>query len=355
MAYVRVPAAWGVWLAAAFVVLPFHAKAQTRSPGNAFDPDYVLDYSNRITARAYISTKYNTLQLVADRGAKDLVFRPNNKVNFGLGLSYRSVTLNIGVGIPGVNKDQDKYGQTRYLDAQANVYTKRWATNIFLQRFRGYYLDTYIKEELGWQQPTFFPTRPDLVQFNLGASTVHVFNNDRFSYRAAFNQDAWQRRSQGSLLAGGYLTYFHLRADSSLVPTPLDPQFPDGLQMRRGGFLDLGPSAGYAYTLVVRKHLFVTASMVLGMGLSLQRATTKLRSGEDLRTVAGLGWHTQVRAAAGYNSARYFFGISFNQENIGYLIDERSSFHWSVGNTRFTVAKRFGMGIRQLERRLPQL
>lgn len=332
------------------------AHAQQPTDRNRFDSLYVRDYSHILTVRAYISTKYNTLQLTAGNGAKDLLFRPNNKVNFGVGASYRSLTLNIGVGIPGVNKDQDKYGETRYLDAQANVYTKHWATNIFLQRFKGYYLDTYTKEELGWQQATFYPTRPDLVQFNLGASTVHIFNNDRFSYRAAFNQDAWQRRSQGSFLAGGYLTYFHLRADSSLVPTQLLPQFVDGLQIRRGGFLDIGPSAGYAYTLVLGEHVFITASMVFGAGLSFQRAATVVATArEDLRTVAGLGWHGQFRAGAGYNSARYFIGFSFNQENIGYLIDERSSFHWGVGNFRFNVAKRFGDPAAVLDRKLRRL
>lgn len=343
-------------IAGALAINALCSASQPAAGRNSFDTAYVKDYSHILTGRVYSSTKYNKLQLGGLRGTKALIFRPNNKINFGIGASYRALTLNIGVGIPGVNKDQDKYGQTRYLDAQANIHTKRWATNLFLQRFRGYYISSYTKEELGWQQGTRFPTRPDLTQFNLGASTVHIFNNDRFSYRAAFNQDAWQRRSQGSFLAGGYLTYFHLRADSSIVPSQLSNLYEGGLRMRRGGFLDLGPSAGYAYTLVIAEHFFLTGSVVVGAGLSAQRAATAADNGrEDLKTVAGVGWHGQFRAGAGYNSARYYAGVSFNQENIGYLIDDRSSFYWSVGNIRLNVVKRFKIGHTEVGRKIRQV
>ncbi|MCB0774268.1 MAG: DUF4421 family protein [Flavobacteriales bacterium] len=339
-----------LFLAAWSFCLMSHAEDRSRSDG--FDSAYVHDYSHMLTGRFYVSTKYNKLKLGGLGGVPALVYKPNNKVNFGLGASYRSITLNIGVGIPGLNKDQDEKGETKYLDAQATIHTKRWATNLFLQRFQGYYLEPYTKEELVWQQSTWYPTRPDLVQYNLGVSTVHVLNNDRFSYRAAFNQDAWQRKSQGTPLVGGYFTYFHLKADSSLVPDVLAKRYETGLHLRRGGFMDVGASLGYAYTLVVQEHWFITASLVFGGGLSAQRAA--LSTGpeqEELRTSAGLGWHSQYRAGAGYNSERYFAGISINQENIGYVMGERDSFYWSVGNIRLNIAKRIGVELPSIARR----
>lgn len=313
-------------------------------PGNkGFDTTYVKDYSRQITGRTYLSTKYNRLRLVGMRRAQAITYKPNNKFNIGVGASYKALTLNIGVGIPGLNKDQEKYGTTRYLDAQANIHTKRWATNLFLQGFRGYYISSHTKEELGWAQATLYPTRPDIEEYNFGVSTVHIFNNDRFSYRAAFNQDAWQRKSQGSFLAGGYITYFRLRSDSSLVPVRLATYFEPGLHLVRAGFTDLGLNFGYAYTLVVREHFFLTASNVLGVGISAQRATTVEQERKDVRTAFGPGWHTQLRIATGYNSARFYVGISFNQENIGYLVDERDRFNWGVGNVRLNIAKRFSL------------
>lgn len=322
-------------------------QVQAQLPGTpknkGFDSTYVKDYSRQVTGRAYLSTKYNRMRLVGMRQAPAITYKPNNKFNIGVGASYRAITLNIGVGIPGLNKDHEKFGTTRYLDAQANIHTKRWATNLFLQGFRGYYISSYTKEQLGWTQASLYPTRPDIREYNFGVSTVHIFNNDKFSYRAAFNQDAWQRKSQGSFLAGGYITYFRLRSDSSLVPVRLAASFEPGLHLVRAGFTDLGLNFGYAYTVVVREHFFLTASTVLGAGISAQRATTVEQQRKDVRTAFGPGWHTQLRAATGYNSARFYIGISFNQENIGYLVDERDRFYWGVGNIRLNFAKRFSL------------
>ncbi|MEO7082275.1 MAG: DUF4421 family protein, partial [Flavobacteriales bacterium] len=79
--------------------------AQSDKARDTFDTAYVKDYSHILTSRFYLSTKYNKLQLGGLKSARALIFRPNSKINFGFGASYRSLTLNIGVGIPGLNKD----------------------------------------------------------------------------------------------------------------------------------------------------------------------------------------------------------------------------------------------------------
>ncbi len=346
----RMPLLRTLFLLFLFLLTATQVHAQRPRKASGFDTAYVHDYSHIVTGRFYLITKYNRMRFGAN-GAPDLVYQPNNRYNFGLGVSYRSLTLNIGVGIPGINVDQHKYGATKYLDAQANVYTKRWATNLFLQRFAGYYTPSYSKDELGWVQDTELATRGDLVQWNIGASTVKILNNDRFSYRAAFNQDAWQRKSQGSWLVGGYLTYFALQADSSLVPQALADRFEDGLHMRKGRFWDIGPMGGYAYTWVYRDHWFVTGSGVVGAGLSAQRVETK-EPDEQTRTstVTGPGWHLQVRAGAGYNSRNHYFGMSWTQENILYLVDARDRFSWTVGNVRVNFVKRFNRRLDRMDR-----
>ncbi|MFT3886045.1 MAG: DUF4421 domain-containing protein [Flavobacteriales bacterium] len=323
-----------------------------RTRVDTFDTTYVHDYSRILTGRLFLSTKYNRLRLGTGTGLKDLEYRPNNRINFGVGASYRALTLNIGVGVPLLNRDDAIRGRTHYIDAQANIHTKRWATNLFLQRFAGYFVSSHTLPELGWVQNTTYPTRPDLREFNVGVSSVHIFNNDRFSYRASFNQDAWQRKSQGSWLLGGYATYFHLGADSSLVPTLLDAQFEDGLHLRRGSFWDVGPMGGYVYTFVLHEHWFLTGSAVLGIGASLQHAETDPVGSAQLRwsTDVGPGFHVQLRAGMGYNSSTHYFGLSFNQENIGYLIDARDRFSWAVGNVRLNFVQRFNTRIGFMDR-----
>ncbi|HNK42754.1 MAG TPA: hypothetical protein PL002_16320, partial [Flavobacteriales bacterium] len=64
-------------ISASFLVPCMLVHAQQPADRNRFDSLYVKDYSHILTLRAYISTKYNSLQLTAGNGAKDLLFRPN--------------------------------------------------------------------------------------------------------------------------------------------------------------------------------------------------------------------------------------------------------------------------------------
>lgn len=328
------------------------AWGQRPRPDSAFDTAYVHDYSHILATRVYLSTKDNRMVLGSVPGAQNLVYQPNNRINMGVGASYRAITLNLGFPVPGINADDEVVGRTRYLDAQANILTQRTATNLFLQGFSGYYVSSHGHDQVNWPADHARPYRPDVRQFNLGVSTVRILNSDRFSYRASFNQDAWQRRSQGSWLIGGYATWFTMIGDSSLVPTALREEFTAAMDMRRGTFADLGPMGGYAYTLVWRAHWFLTISGVAGAGLSGQWLRQPQGEGERLHRRAGPGWHAQVRASMGYNSRRWYAGVGYNQERIGYLLEGQRGVQWMVSNLRFNVVRRFNTRIPFMDRRI---
>jgi hypothetical protein len=92
------------------------SQARTQKHAELFDSLYGNDYSYILTGRFYLSTKDNAFAL-RSRGGRDLVYRPNNQINWGLGASYRAITLNIGIRIPLINDNDAIYGNTRYFDA----------------------------------------------------------------------------------------------------------------------------------------------------------------------------------------------------------------------------------------------
>lgn len=328
--------------------------AQEPKHKEPFDTLYVKDYSTILTARAYFSTKNNAFALLSRNSGRNLSYHPNNQINWGLGASYRALTLNIGIRMPWVNNNDYKFGKTRYLDAQANIHTKRTATNLFMQVFTGYHLQDYTLAEVGWPALAELPYRPDVRQFNIGFSSLRITNNDRFSYRASFNQDAWQKKSQGSWLFGGYMTFFGVRADSSLVPTAIQDRFSPEVRISRGDLFDAGPMGGYVYTFVHRQHWFLTLSTVAGGGIALQGLSYAENFGEteQRRNDAGVGWRLQFRAGAGYNSQRHYVGLSVNQERVGHLLDDRERFTWNVNNIRLNFVRRFNMKVKFMDRGL---
>ncbi len=331
------------------LVIPSCLFAQ--DPNSGYDSTYVLDYTHILTARLYTSTKVNSFTFSDNTTGSELVYRPNNRVNLGFGASYRAFTLNIGIGFKFLNRDDAAKGTTQYFDAQGNMFGRKWVTNLFFQSYKGYYIDGRSKDSLGWDVQTDLPYRGDIRQSNFGFSSLHVFNNERFSYRAAFNQDAWQLRSAGSWLLGGYLTFYDIRSDSSLVPAALVDLFDTTLQFRSGSFLDLGVMGGYAHTFVISGHWFITGSLALGVGptfYSKQLDSPENGGGTDDRRAAGL--HGQGRLALGRNGPATCIALSYNNENVVYAMGDGEDFGWNVGNFRINLAHRFGVRVKQVDK-----
>ena len=86
-------------------------------------------------------------------------------------------------------------------------------------------------------------------------------NVDRFSYRAALTENDVQTKSAGSLLFGGEAYYGSIKGDSSLVPVEVRGNFSQ-FGVDKINFFSIGPGIGYAYTLVIEKHFYITGSAI---------------------------------------------------------------------------------------------
>ncbi|MBK8498802.1 MAG: DUF4421 domain-containing protein [Flavobacteriales bacterium] len=311
-----------------------------------FDSSYVLDYTHMLTVRAYFSTKFNAMDVDDRKLASHIEYRPNTNVNFGLGASYRAFTLNLGVGVPALNRDDSLRGDTKYLDAQGNMYGRRFAINLFAQIYRGYYIDQLSFP--GYSLDTSYADalredrlRPDIRQRNFGASVMHILNNRCFSYRAAFNQDAWQRRSAGSWLVGGNFVYQGVRAERSVIPSAIDSLWREPLRFRRIDQVEFGGMGGYAHTFVVQQRWYFSITACVGLGLVRNGSSVQSPEGYEQRTHWGGNLRTQARMAAGYNSARTNVGISYVNEQSQTSLAPSAVYGWSVGNFRIFFVKRF--------------
>src|SRR5690606_35489411 len=101
----------------------------------------------------------------------------------------------------------------------------------------------------------------------IGASVFRLLQPHKLSYRAAFLQTEWQKKSAGSWLLGWEVYVGRVKSDSAFIPSTLSSQFEHGL-IRQIRFLEFGPGAGYAYTWVWAQNFFVTASATVNGDLS---------------------------------------------------------------------------------------
>ncbi|KYP13136.1 DUF4421 domain-containing protein, partial [Flavihumibacter sp. CACIAM 22H1] len=226
------------------------------------DSTYIQTYDSMLTGRFYFSRKYTSIHLGAAKSIANLRYRPNTTLNMGIGATYRSFTLNLAYGFPFLNPEKGK-GNTRYLDLQSHIYPRNWTIDFFGQFYKGYFLSP---RGLGSNDLQRYYLRPDLGISLFGLAVYNLRNGERFSYRAAFLQSEWQKKSAGTLLFGGEVYAGSVSGDSVLVPSSIADQY-DQREVRKIRFLELGPGAGYAYTFVVKKHWFLTGAATLNMDI----------------------------------------------------------------------------------------
>lgn len=270
----------------------------------------------------------------------NLDYQPNTTLNFGIGATAKGFTLNLAYGFDVLNEDVGK-GTTKYLDLQSHVYTRKYVIDFFGQFYNGLYLNN--TKDLNPESEVPFYLRPDIRLRLFGVSFQEVMNARKFSYAAPFVQNEYQKKSAGSFLIGGETSFIYATADSSFIPSFLN----DSLFQEFNGIMQLtsfqfGPSAGYAYSIIVRKHLFITASV----NLSLLIASTAYELDED---ESFQEWqfnpNFSSRIAIGYNSPKWYLGAQLVQNTTRVKsVEETITGAFGVGNVRINYVKRFLMG-----------
>lgn len=318
---------------------------QTRAQGQLIDlltvgsdSTCVSDQSDRLLLRAFVMQKFNKYTLGQQNIADNITYRANNNYHLGLGFHYKWLGVNASFKLPYFNKA--KYGETKFFDLQSYLYLSRFAVDVYLLSYKGYYLsNSHILQKPA--QPGELHLREDLRTGNYGLNFQYIFNHQKFSYRAAFIQNACQVRSAGTWLAGFTLNYTRAKADSAIVPRNLvNSDFYAGQDFNKTSAVVLAFNGGYAYTQVIGKHFFFTGAVLAGMGFNYVALKTDATGRHDARL--HLQVHAILRGALGYNTERDFIGLQYinyiHRNNMPVLDGWQQS---QAGNIRLTYARRF--------------
>jgi len=279
------------------------------------DTSYYEIYPNKLTTRLYLSQKYLHINVPNTGGQADMEYKANPKLNLGIGVTWHNLSLNVFKGFAFLNNKDDAKGETKGLDVQLHLFPRKWAIDVLALFPKGFYLDP---KGYAAANASSYYYRPDIKFDLMGISAYRLPNKEKFSYRAAIVQNEWQKKSAGSVLYGGEAFYGTIQGDSALVPKKVENGFAQA-GVDNIHFLNIGPGVGYAYTLVLAKHFFVTGSVIGNLDISFtteKRATTK-----DNKVAVSPA--TVYKAGIGYNSSSW--NVSANWAGNGLWIDGASS------------------------------
>jgi len=298
------------------------------------DTTYYETFPQKTTVRLYLSKKYVHLNFPSNGSTDDLEYKANPKLNLGAGITIKNISINLFNGFSFLNKNSDEKGKTKGFNFQVHLYPRKWAIDLLYVSPKGYHLEP---AGMAGVPPGIYYYREDVKTTFFGISAYQVPNKERFSYRAALLQTEWQKRSAGSIIYGGEFHHGTVQGDSALIPAFYSSKFPQS-GINKINVLSFGPGAGYAYTLVMAQHFFITGSVVINLDVNFIREEDEVRKEKNV----SLNPSNVFKAAAGYNGKKWNISANWTGSSIsmqGSLTPDNYKF--SSGNVRLVVAHKF--------------
>jgi hypothetical protein len=315
----------------AFIICSLALNAQKKKIQN--DSTYYETFPDKLNIRIYLSQKYVHLNIPSGGDISDLEYKANRKLNLGAGFSYRGITINIFNGFSFLNTKDEPKGKTTGLGLQIHFYPQKWAIDLIAELPKGFHLEP---EGMSGAAANNYYYRADVKSNLYGISAYRVPNKEKFSYRAAISQTEWQKKSAGSFLYGGGIFHGMVQGDSALIPALLKSKYPE-TDVKKITYTTLGPGVGYAHTLVIDQHFFVTGSLVLNANVNFVS-----EEGTQKEKKTSFNGSDVFKAAIGYNSATWNF--SANWLGHGLWIKGPSTnenYFFPSGQVRVVVAHKF--------------
>jgi hypothetical protein len=278
------------------------------------EPKRFTDESHKILLSTGILYKSYNITVENVSTGKILRLDPTGSVNLGFGFNYKWFGIAFSFGLPSNQKDKEEFGETQKRDYQINIYTDAFVAQGNMQRYKGFHASEITEGSNGIVNGfAQTPIISSLETYSLGASAWYFFNNKKFSYKAAYVRNAIQTKSAGSTIVGLYYNLDVANANSSI-----GDNLPDSIQndFDVAGYRSrtIGISAGYSYTWVIKKKLYVNGTFVPGIGLK----NVSLETGSNTIEIKdGFTGRLAFNFAMGYEAKHFLVGLrTFNSSRM---------------------------------------
>lgn len=303
-----------------------------------YDTSYYEIFNNKLILVPAFSKKTNGFVLNAPDAPFRIKYFTNTPPGIGFNFSYDYVSFSLSIGSGIFDKSHDEKGKTKSLNFATTVNARKFLIDFYLQQYKGLYMGDNKKPDYT-TDPYYL--RPDIKTQLFGVNAKYLVNNRKFSLKAPFVSNAWQKKSAGSLLLGAEILYGRVKGDSAFVPQYVSADFPNN-DVFKFNYLMFGPAAGYAYTLVIKKHFFVTG--IAAANTDVARITEE-KSGKGSSSYWRFEPTVDARAAVGYNSRDWQASASYMTRRI-FLNGENkdATYQLYTDNFRVSVIRRLNPG-----------
>ena len=265
------------------------------------DTNYIDFEVKTWSLRANSTFKTNSFSVFS--GDNRLSYRPNNPFSIGFGFAYYPIIIDFGFNIKPKAKDQ-----TQRFDLQADVMWRNSIINFILQRYQGFNVINENGENLGF--------RDDISNLTLDLGYAYALNGERMSLSAVLSGSQKQKKGTGSVIVGGFFTYYNIQSDSSMVPSIEENNYTPIYGITESLNIGGGINIGYGQVFVLPKNFFIYAAIIPGIGLLYKDIKSPTINYKDNNP---LFFQLNVRFAAGYSGSNYYLILNLS-DNLSYTV-----------------------------------
>jgi hypothetical protein len=293
-----------------FCAFPLFAgdPEQADEPGAA-----IIKYTNKFSLS--LTNNYNFIDYFQNQNTNDdfsYIDKDTNKDTtkglfsydigaLGIGLAFKNSLLNFGFTIP--LNSQSSNGKIKSM----NFDFKHCGDKFFTEARVNYYNNFYNDGD-----------SVDMDILNASLSSIYVFNWRHHSLGAAYQLNAYQTQSSGSLLAGADILFSYMSSEDLSVTN-------------KHKTFSAGPSMGYSYTWVFPNKWFINA-FILG--------TAAIGANYDTSSFCFTPG-VKGKIAAGFNRKTWSMNFVLESNFNFYMKDRKNYDSLETANIGFTVSKRF--------------
>lgn len=303
-------------------------------PADSTRDHYIESYRDRFYLKP-IYTIRNLKMVIRSRATDSKInYLPNGNAYFGLGIYFFDIGVEGSIKLPENADSYNIFGKTEFFDFQSNIYAKKWGADIAIQQYDGFYIKNPFFHYMNWQPGDPLPQRPDLEVNQVLINGFYFLNHRKFSYRSAYNQADRQRKSGGTILIGINFVNQEISADTSLIPGESQNLY-NKSKFNNSHLTALGILGGYTYTFV--KHdFYLNFSLTAGPA----HVWSEYQEYSDLKYKNHVTPLLNFRGALGYNSPRWFAGLTYvNQQSN--LLSQNLDIKVESGNIKLFFGYRF--------------
>jgi hypothetical protein len=321
------------------VIATNHSQKLDSIAAEKIDTNYIQDFDENLNIKLVDEVDDNKFSVKDNVTQKTYGYDINTAVNLGFGVDYRGIGFELLFTPTSVNNDDYLYGKTNQFSLSTSANTRRFIYSAYIRFNQGFHSTTGSKIPGDTTGAVAYYYRPDITNYDVGAEFTYIVKNKKFSSSAPYDFTQRQIKSAGSLLVGGFFSFYGINADSVVIPDSLKENFKPAVQFRKASTFTMGATCGYTFTKVFHKYWFI--NIYLLPGLAIQEYTSINAYGQQTKPSVTLGLTFQSRLAFGVNKKKNYLGIAFTGNDYTISNDTKSSLNYHYGSIRLCYGHRF--------------